>query len=142
MGIPYSTFLIQFSHGFTRVTPTLIGKWETFPLIHHVRPRIRNRHIIEPVNAASVIVIVAVFSFAVFLGMFIARSIPYEAVTLCVKENCVRNTTPSFAIAVRRCSLPNNFVSVILFSEDAIKDDFQIMARGRVAMEIQAASGF
>ena len=45
-------------------------------------------------------------------------------------------------IGVRRRSLPNYFVTKIRRSEHPVQQHPQIMARGRVAMEIEAARGF
>src|ERR1035437_9711127 len=52
------------------------------------------------------------------------------------------NSSTSLWVIMSERSTPNYFIHEVLKSKNSVQNDFQIMARGRVAMEIQAAGGF
>lgn len=65
---------------------------------------------------------------------------PTPRITLRVKENRVVNRAIPAKTTMSACSLPDNLVRETFRTEDLITDDFQIVASGRIAVEIQRAS--
>jgi hypothetical protein len=45
-------------------------------------------------------------------------------------------------IAVSRIALPDDFIAEVRHAENAVEENFQVVAGSRVAMQVQAARGF
>ena len=71
--------------------------------------------------------------------------VPCPTIRLCIEENCIVYAavlSPTLScVAMRARSLPNDLASERIGAKNCVHDGFQIVARGRVAMEIDA-SGF
>ena len=65
--------------------------------------------------------------------------VPFLFVSLCIEQNYIMDRPPFFGAPVMPSALPNYFVLKILRPKHRIQQNLQIMARRRVAVQIQAA---
>ena len=119
------------------IAPPLRWEWKALPLVHHVRARIRARHIVELVPA-TVTIVVAILVLNVPSGKRIAGRIPRKLLARSIEQYGVRHPAPRSAVAVCGRSLPNDLVAKIA-AENPVENDFKIMRGGRVAVQIQGS---
>ena len=73
--------------------------------------------------------------------MFCIDRIPYGFIALAIEQNCVVDPAILLAIIMRFGALPDNLVPEIVYAKHGIHHAFEIVACGRVAVEIDTASG-
>ena len=65
--------------------------------------------------------------------------LPREFVGSTIKEDDIVNRPPPLRRIVGARSLPNNLASELVWPKDSIEQDFQVVAGGRIAMQVEGA---
>ena len=121
-----------------------IGWWRIAqPFIGHVWSGAWTCHVVQLI-AAPITIVVGIFGCQISFRIGFAWIVPCDSPTIGtpVKQDNVVNATPCTAVIVRACALPNDLITKILYPENAIQHDLQVVTRGGIKVEIEAARWF
>ena len=140
IGIPDTPLGVQLRHRFLGITPTFGRRLITAPFVHQVGAGIRTCNIAQCIGTFAVIVVMAVE-----LGHIIgiqrnAHSVDIYATA--VAQYVIGDTAESLRVVMRRRSFPGNLRHKTAGSINAVQQQFEVMAGGRVAVQVDRTGVF